>query len=197
MNGNPYETLKDAYERLDPALFLKAIADGANINYDADKLGFGIFHMLEPFVIEPEDSYTPETQSKWFINKKRIIEMLQLAIDKGLTMNELFDEEGSVYYPMVNFLLYAPDDLEFVDWLIEKGFNPVTRYSECSQFEELIYYLKDDIDDCNDHSKWLLKLCKHLMNRFPELQLQYEHEKLISMEEKLDNTKQKSFSYVK
>ena len=185
MTGNPYETLKKAYETLDLSMMLKAISDGADINFDAEELGFGIFTMLEPYVVEPEDPYIPETQSEWFENKHRVMEMFQLAIDNGLTMNELSDEEGGVYYPLVCFLLYAPDDLEFVDWLIEKGFDPVNRYSCDSQFEELVEVLEDDIVDRNDHCRWLLKLCKYLMKRFPELNRQYDYGKLIAMEEKL------------
>ena len=184
-NGSPYEILEKAYETLDPDLLLQAIEAGADINLDTDRLCWGIFTMLEPFVVEPEDDYTEETQRQWFLNRQRIITMLDVAIDHGLTMNECYDDEGGVHYPISSFLLYAPDDMEFVDWLIDKGFDPVNRYSDCSQFDELVDILEDDIDDQNDHCRWLLKLCLHLMDRFPELESQYDRRKLLAMKEKL------------
>ncbi len=92
-----------------------------------------------------------------------------------------------MYYPVSSFLLYAPDDLEFVDWLIDHGFDPVNRYSDNSQFEEIIEFLEDDINDANDHCRWLVKLSKHLMERFPALHLQYDYNLLLAMGKKLSS----------
>lgn len=181
---NPYKILAEAYERLDTELLKKAINSGADINFNSDETCFGIGYMLDSYCVEPEDPYNADTQKKWFTNKTKIIEMFDLAFMNGLNINECYDDEGGVYYPILSFLLYSPDDIEFVDYLIEHGFDPVSRIDCDSQFEELIDILEWDIQDKGvsiDHNKWLIKLSLYLMKKFPKLTEQYSYEQLLSI----------------
>jgi len=182
-----YDLLEVAYRDLDTDILKQAIARGADLNLSCDETHWGIYTLLEPFSVDPIWVYTDETQGPWFENKNKVKEMISTALENGLTINECFDENGDVYYPILYFLLYSPDDLEFVDWLIDRGFDPVNRYSEISQFEELAGVLEDYINDGDDHCRWLVKLSKHLMERFPALHLQYDYNRLLEMENKLSS----------
>lgn len=185
-DSSAYDLLEEAYRDLNPEKLKQAVALGANLNLFCDETPFGIFTVLEPFSIEPELPYSEENQKPWFDYKDKVKVMINVALDNGLTINECVDEEGCVYYPIASFLQYSPDDLEFVDWLIERGFDPVARYSDASQFEELIWGLENDInEESNDHCRWLVKLSKHLMEYFPALHLQYDFNRLLEMEKKL------------
>ena len=182
---SPYDLLEEAYRDLDPEKLKQALALGADINLSCDETPFGIYTVLDPFSIEPDWSYTEENQKPWFDNKDKVKTIISVALDNGLTINECVDEDGGVYYPIVSFLQYSPDDLEFVDWLIGRGFDPVARY-DASQFEELVWGLENDINEgSDDHCRWLVKLTKHLMERFPALHLQYDYNLLLEIEKKL------------
>lgn len=144
--------------------------------------------MLEPFTFDGENDepFPEEMTRKWFESKSKVIEMLTIAVDNGLLMNECSDIGGGVYYPILSFLIRCPDDIEFVDWLIDHGFDPVHVYDVWPQFQDLTEMAESAfLDKEHNYCRWLLKLCVHLMDRFPELNEQYDYNKLRTMEKKL------------
>ena len=187
-NHPVYALLEEAYLKLDTGLLQSAIDQGADINLSTERLPFGIYAMLEPFTFDGENDepFPDEITKKWYANKSKVIEMLSIAVDNGLLMNECSDIGGGVYYPILSFQTRCPDDMEFVDWLIDHGFDPVHVYDVWPQFQDLTEMAESAFwDEEYNYCRWLLKLCIHLMDRFPELHKQYDHKKLLEMTGKL------------
>lgn len=171
MKSKSHKLLFEAFEKLNVSLLREAVTQGEELNivYETEA-GFNPFWLNDAFsrfLLQPDEWNSSATIEIWKKEKKQIKEILKEAVDLGMDANLIYDEHGGGYMRTLSLLMYIPEDLEFVDFLISLGFNPCQTYGEpYTAFEELESLIEPRPSEDIEYQAWLRKLYEHLRDEF-------------------------------
>ncbi|MBQ0070649.1 MAG: hypothetical protein KBS81_02120 [Spirochaetales bacterium] len=176
------EKLIQAFENLDIDLLHSALTDGADINA-TDSYGCPCWAdsmLFFKYALCCDYRNDEDVLKLWKADRERIMDFIRECCICGLDLNGWFWDDyprnERVAFSITSFLEFMVDDIPFVDFLIECGFDATAHVEEGDWW--LYSELRDELWHQNNEyyegAIWLLKLCRHLMSRFPLLQQEFE-----------------------